>query len=164
MLEQPLRFFLVISVFVVFAISFIDWLLTLRSAYSNIHFFWISIDNKWCLQSCGEIMSSRTGNWQHACLSERREALGWLLKTARRVHPHVAPAMLQLVQAAIVPPTQKVLWQYDVSWNMTEVYSSLETIKNTALDAGCYVVFSYVIVSFKYNTKMFKMFFTKQVE
>ncbi|KAI8429562.1 hypothetical protein MSG28_000184 [Choristoneura fumiferana] len=46
-------------------------------------------------------MSARTGNWQHTCATERREALAWLVRCARRVHPHVAPTVLQLLQAAL---------------------------------------------------------------
>ncbi|XP_072935202.1 E3 ubiquitin-protein ligase UBR4 isoform X5 [Epargyreus clarus] len=56
------------------------------------------------LKACAEIVSARTGNWQHTCLSERREALAWLLRAARRLHPHVAPVVLQLLQAALCPP------------------------------------------------------------
>ncbi|CAH2989845.1 unnamed protein product [Chilo suppressalis] len=56
------------------------------------------------LKACAEIVSSRTGNWQHTCSVERREALGWLVTVARRVHPHVAPTVLQLLQAALCAP------------------------------------------------------------
>ncbi|XP_061716898.1 protein purity of essence isoform X2 [Cydia pomonella] len=53
------------------------------------------------LKACAEIVSARTGNWQHTCATERREALAWLVRCARRVHPHVAPTVLQLLQAAL---------------------------------------------------------------
>ncbi|CAB3259165.1 unnamed protein product [Arctia plantaginis] len=56
------------------------------------------------LKACAEIVSARTGNWQHTCLTERREALAWLVTVARRVHPHVAPTVLQLLQAALCAP------------------------------------------------------------
>ncbi|XP_047525824.1 E3 ubiquitin-protein ligase UBR4 [Pieris napi] len=56
------------------------------------------------LKACVEIVTPRTGNWQHACRSERRETLPWLLGAARRLHPHVAPTVLQLLQAALCPP------------------------------------------------------------
>ncbi|VVD06116.1 unnamed protein product [Leptidea sinapis] len=56
------------------------------------------------LKSCAEIVSARTGNWQSTCCAERRESLAWLLCAARRVHPHVAPALLQLLQAALCAP------------------------------------------------------------
>ncbi|XP_050663780.1 E3 ubiquitin-protein ligase UBR4 isoform X18 [Leptidea sinapis] len=56
------------------------------------------------LKSCAEIVSARTGNWQSTCCAERRESLAWLLRAARRVHPHVAPALLQLLQAALCAP------------------------------------------------------------
>ncbi|XP_028033464.1 protein purity of essence isoform X1 [Bombyx mandarina] len=56
------------------------------------------------LKACAEIVSVRTGNWQHTCLSERPEALGWLVAVARRLHPHVAPTVLQLLQAALCAP------------------------------------------------------------
>ncbi|KAL0896018.1 hypothetical protein ABMA27_012006 [Loxostege sticticalis] len=54
--------------------------------------------------ACAEIVSARTGNWQHTCAVERREALAWLVTVARRVHPHVAPTVLQLLQAALCAP------------------------------------------------------------
>ncbi|XP_068628453.1 E3 ubiquitin-protein ligase UBR4 isoform X2 [Battus philenor] len=57
------------------------------------------------LKACAEIVSARTGNWQHTCATERRCALPWLLSVARRVHPHVAPTVLQLLQAALCAPT-----------------------------------------------------------
>ncbi|KAL4709767.1 hypothetical protein ACJJTC_001221, partial [Scirpophaga incertulas] len=57
------------------------------------------------LKSCAEIVTARTGNWQHTCAVERREALPWLVSVARRVHPHVAPTVLQLLQAALCAPT-----------------------------------------------------------
>ncbi|XP_013166692.1 PREDICTED: E3 ubiquitin-protein ligase UBR4 isoform X4 [Papilio xuthus] len=57
------------------------------------------------LKACAEIVSARTGNWQHTCATERRSALPWLLTVARRVHPHVAPTVLQLLQAALCLPT-----------------------------------------------------------
>ncbi|XP_069365949.1 E3 ubiquitin-protein ligase UBR4 isoform X13 [Maniola hyperantus] len=57
------------------------------------------------LKACAEIVSARTGNWQHTCCSERRETLGWLVKSARRLHPHVAPTVLQLLQAALCAPS-----------------------------------------------------------
>ncbi|XP_039765320.1 protein purity of essence isoform X3 [Pararge aegeria] len=56
------------------------------------------------LKACAEIVSARTGNWQHTCCTERRETLGWLVKSARRLHPHVAPTVLQLLQAALCAP------------------------------------------------------------
>ncbi|PZC74948.1 hypothetical protein B5X24_HaOG206881 [Helicoverpa armigera] len=56
------------------------------------------------LKACAEIVSARTGNWQHTCATERREALAWLVTVARRVHPHVAPTVLQLLQAALCAP------------------------------------------------------------
>ncbi|XP_063828894.1 E3 ubiquitin-protein ligase UBR4 [Ostrinia nubilalis] len=56
------------------------------------------------LKACAEIVSARTGNWQHTCAVERREALAWLVTVARRVHPHVAPTVLQLLQAALCAP------------------------------------------------------------
>ncbi|XP_052737360.1 protein purity of essence isoform X1 [Bicyclus anynana] len=56
------------------------------------------------LKACAEIVSARTGNWQHTCCSERRETLGWLVRSARRLHPHVAPTVLQLLQAALCAP------------------------------------------------------------
>ncbi|XP_026324095.1 E3 ubiquitin-protein ligase UBR4 isoform X3 [Hyposmocoma kahamanoa] len=56
------------------------------------------------LKACAEIVSARTGNWQHTCVSERREALAWLACVARRVHPHVAPTVLQLLQCALCAP------------------------------------------------------------
>ncbi|KAJ2946624.1 hypothetical protein O0L34_g12681 [Tuta absoluta] len=56
------------------------------------------------LKACAEIVSARTGNWQHTCLSERKEALGWLVAAARRLHPHVAPTVLQLLQCAVCAP------------------------------------------------------------
>lgn len=56
------------------------------------------------LKACAEIVSARTGNWQHTCAVERREALAWLVTIARRVHPHVAPTVLQLLQAALCAP------------------------------------------------------------
>ncbi|KAJ8734252.1 hypothetical protein PYW07_014803 [Mythimna separata] len=56
------------------------------------------------LKACAEIVSARTGNWQHTCANERREALAWLVTVARRVHPHVAPTVLQLLQAALCAP------------------------------------------------------------
>ncbi|KAG6463209.1 hypothetical protein O3G_MSEX013740 [Manduca sexta] len=59
------------------------------------------------LKACAEIVSARTGNWQHTCLTERREALPWLVSVARRVHPHVAPTVLQLLQAALCAPAHQ---------------------------------------------------------
>ncbi|XP_045509202.1 E3 ubiquitin-protein ligase UBR4 isoform X12 [Colias croceus] len=56
------------------------------------------------LKACAEIVGARTGNWQHTCCTERRETLGWLVSVARRVHPHVAPTVLQLLQAALCAP------------------------------------------------------------
>ncbi|XP_041973883.1 protein purity of essence isoform X2 [Aricia agestis] len=56
------------------------------------------------LKACAEIVSARTGNWQVACLSERRDTLAWLVRCARRLHPHVAPTLLQLLQAALCAP------------------------------------------------------------
>ncbi|OWR51411.1 purity of essence [Danaus plexippus plexippus] len=56
------------------------------------------------LKACAEIVSARTGNWQLTCSSERRETLSWLVRVARRVHPHVAPTVLQLLQAALCAP------------------------------------------------------------
>ncbi|XP_047533883.1 protein purity of essence isoform X2 [Vanessa atalanta] len=56
------------------------------------------------LKACAEIVSARTGNWQHTCSTERRETLGWLVGIARRLHPHVAPTVLQLLQAALCAP------------------------------------------------------------
>ncbi|KAJ0180973.1 hypothetical protein K1T71_003058 [Dendrolimus kikuchii] len=55
------------------------------------------------LKACAEIVSARTGNWQHTCAVERREALPWLVSVARRLHPHVAPTVLQLLQHALCP-------------------------------------------------------------
>ncbi|CAG5041717.1 unnamed protein product [Parnassius apollo] len=60
------------------------------------------------LKACAEIVNARTGNWQHTCATERRSALPWLVSVARRVHPHVAPTVLQLLQAALcAPPHQR---------------------------------------------------------
>ncbi|CAH0722275.1 unnamed protein product, partial [Brenthis ino] len=56
------------------------------------------------LKACAEIVSARTGNWQHTCTTERRETLGWLVRSARHLHPHVAPTVLQLLQAALCAP------------------------------------------------------------
>ncbi|CAH0600763.1 unnamed protein product [Chrysodeixis includens] len=56
------------------------------------------------LKACAEIVSARTGNWQHTCVQERREVLPWLVTVARGVHPHVAPTVLQLLQAALCAP------------------------------------------------------------
>ncbi|XP_060810461.1 E3 ubiquitin-protein ligase UBR4 isoform X2 [Amyelois transitella] len=56
------------------------------------------------LKACAEIVSARTGNWQHTCAVERASALPWLVSVARRVHPHVAPTVLQLLQCALCAP------------------------------------------------------------
>ncbi|KAG7303940.1 hypothetical protein JYU34_010854 [Plutella xylostella] len=72
------------------------------------------------LKACSEIVSARTGNWQLACLSSRREALGWLVAVARRVHPHVAPPVLQLLQQALHPPASSKPSSSTTEWGERE--------------------------------------------